>query len=361
VSERGRYGLPLDVRFCKRCVISTQRFSSTVERNSQPEEAKDTIAFDDEGVCSACRYVERKAQIDWAAREAMLVALLDKHRDRKPYNVIVPGSGGKDSMYVAHMLKHRYGMTPLTITGSPIIYTDIGRKNFDAWCRLADNVLYTPHDYRERTRDAFLRFLHPFKPFIEEQVHAGPRLSKQTGIPLVFYGEPRAERGNDPRELDTPIMDAKFYPEAGPDTEVHYFGWYHFWKTQANFYYAVENCGFQPNTERTIGTYSKMSSLDDAVDFAHYHTTAAKTGLGRASYNAVDDIRDGYIDREEAVALVKRYDHEWPGKWIDIFCEYIGITVAEYKERVDEGRSAHLWQRVDGAWQLKPGCAVWHA
>ena len=34
--------------------------------------------------------------------------------------------------YVAHQLKHEYGMNPLLVTWSPLKYTDIGLQNFDA-------------------------------------------------------------------------------------------------------------------------------------------------------------------------------------------------------------------------------------
>ena len=49
------YGLPDNVEFCKSCVISNQRPSSTVEFKNANQK-KTTIAFDDEGICSACRY-----------------------------------------------------------------------------------------------------------------------------------------------------------------------------------------------------------------------------------------------------------------------------------------------------------------
>ncbi len=50
------YGLPSEVKFCKRCVISNQRPSSTVEFKSSIKDKKETIDFDEEGVCAACRY-----------------------------------------------------------------------------------------------------------------------------------------------------------------------------------------------------------------------------------------------------------------------------------------------------------------
>ena len=39
----------------------------------------------------------------------------------------MPGSGGKDSFFVAHMLKYKYN-TPLTITWVPHMYTETSQK-----------------------------------------------------------------------------------------------------------------------------------------------------------------------------------------------------------------------------------------
>ena len=43
--------------------------------------------------------------------------------------MIVPCSGGKDSRYVAHYLKTKYDMNPLTVTWKPHMHTQIGLKN----------------------------------------------------------------------------------------------------------------------------------------------------------------------------------------------------------------------------------------
>ncbi len=101
-----KYGLPGEVVFCKRCVISNQRPNSSIEFKNAPDSVKTTINLDGEGVCDACRVAEAKASIDWDARERELRELCDKHRKTDGgYDCIVPGSGGKDSFYASHMLK----------------------------------------------------------------------------------------------------------------------------------------------------------------------------------------------------------------------------------------------------------------
>ncbi|MBU2249854.1 MAG: N-acetyl sugar amidotransferase, partial [Gammaproteobacteria bacterium] len=109
--------IPQNVIFCNKCVVSNQR---------------PRIEFDDNGVCSACSYAEEKHNvINWDDREHELQLLLDAHRSKNgSFDVVVPGSGGKDSSIVTHKLKHEYGMHPLSVTWAPFIYTDIGFRNY---------------------------------------------------------------------------------------------------------------------------------------------------------------------------------------------------------------------------------------
>ena len=135
------YGLPEEVKFCNKCVISNQRPCSAVERKHTIKTQKETIFFDEEGVCDACRYQDIKAKIDWEEREKQLRKLCDKHRKEDgSFDCLIPGSGGKDSTFTAHVLKYKYNMHPLTVTWAPHVYTEIGWENFITWIEL-DTVL----------------------------------------------------------------------------------------------------------------------------------------------------------------------------------------------------------------------------
>ena len=118
-----KYGLPEEVVYCKKCVISNQRPNTTVEFKHTAESKKTTINFNEAGVCDACVVKEKKnKEIDWEERERELLILCDKYRSRNGnYDCLVPGSGGKDSFYASHILKYKYNMNPLTVTYSPIL------------------------------------------------------------------------------------------------------------------------------------------------------------------------------------------------------------------------------------------------
>jgi len=395
-----KYGLNPEVKFCKKCVISNQRPSSTVEFMNDGKK-KETIAFDDDGVCAACRYADIKDhEINWKEREEQLVKLCDEYRSKKGnYDCIVPGSGGKDSAFTAHILKYKYKMNPLTVTWAPHRYTAIGWENFQNWIHSGlDNYLFTPNGkvHRLLTKLAYENLLHPFQPFIVGQRMIAPKTSLLYKVPLIFYGENQAEYGNNIEDNFSPIMKSKFF-EGDSDisklilggvsgknlvsdykleendllpylpvdkkeveangTVFHYLGYYLKWDPQECYYYAVENTGFKANDERTEGSYSKYSSIDDKIDPLHYYTTYIKFGLGRATYDACQEIRNKKITREEGVALVKRFDAEVPNKFLSEMLEYIGSSEEKFWELINAGRSEHLWKFEDSEWRLRR--AVW--
>ena len=214
------FGLPEDVVFCSKCTISNQRPSSRIEFKNKDSKLITGIKFIDT-VCSACAYNEKKKEIDWNFREKKLLKILDKYRKSSGYDCIVPGSGGKDSSYTAHILKYKYGMNPLTVTWSPHLYTDIGKKNFENWITIGgfDNILFTPNGklHRLLTRLAFINLLHPFQPFIIGQKIIGPLIALKFNIPLVIYGENQAEYGNKIEDNENYEMEQSFYSIKNKD------------------------------------------------------------------------------------------------------------------------------------------------
>ena len=189
-----KYNLPSEIIYCSKCVESNQRPSSLPEYLHKPSrEGAHYINMqkDKSGdyVCDACKIAKKKEKIDWKSREKELLKLLNKHRSKNgEHDCIVPGSGGKDSTYAAHILKYKYGMNPLTVTWAPHLYTDIGFKNFTNWVHVGgfDNILYTPNGklHRYLTKLAFLNLGHPFQPFIHGQKIVGPLFASKFLSPV---------------------------------------------------------------------------------------------------------------------------------------------------------------------------------
>ena len=390
------FGLPAEVKFCNRCLMSNQRPSSYPEFKHRPDRQVRSMNIGDDGVCDACRFAERKDVIDWQEREEKLLELLAQHRKTDgSYDCVVPGSGGKDSAYAAHLLKYKYDMHPLTITWPPTLYTDYGYQNYKNWLEVGgfDNITFKPSGKTHKllTRLSILNLLHPFQTFILGQKNLAPKIALNYDIPLIFYGENEAEYGNPIADNASSLRDKSYFaindlndaylggvavPELVSDynvpmsdlmpympassedleasnIEVHYLGYYVKWIPQESYYYAVEHTGFQARPFRTQGTYSKYNSIDDKIDDLHYYTTRIKFGLGRASYDASQEIRNNHLTREEGVALVHKYDHEFPDRYFNEILEWLEITEEEFFEVVDRNRSPHLWEKVNGEWVLK--------
>jgi N-acetyl sugar amidotransferase len=411
--ESAKYGLPAEVEYCKKCVISNQRPNSAVEYNHTKDSRKATIFFDQNGICDACNFAEKKKfDIDWQQREELLIELCNRHRKNDgSYDCIVPGSGGKDSFFASHILKTKYGMHPLTVTWAPHIYTTWGWKNFQSWIHAGhDNLLITPNGrvHRLLTRLSTELLFHPFQSFMLGQKSVAPKMALLHKIPLVFYGENEAEYGNPIEDTDSAKRDWSYFTSADPSkislggvsvkdlverfgvekvdlnaylpadpnqieeqgVEVHYLGYYLKWHPQSCYYYAVEHGNFEAAPERTPGTYSKYNSIDDRIDDFHYYTTGVKFGLGRASYDAAQEIRSGDINRDEGIALVEKFDHEFPHRFAGEIFSYLSLPEKEFpeaskmfeqpimddqyfKKLTDIFRSPHIWKNADGVWKLR--------
>ncbi len=395
MKTKSKYGLPNKVIFCKKCVISNQRPDNVVEFKNKSN-LKSGVHFDKNQICAACNYHSIKENnIDWEKREKKLIQLLSKYRKKSGYDCLIPGSGGKDSAYVSHILKYKYNMNPLTVTWAPHLYTDIGWKNFDQWTHTGglDNILFTPNGrlHKTLTKISFLNLLHPFQPFIVGQKSIAPRIATKFNIPLIIYGENAAEYGHNTDENFKPLMSPKFFsnenqkqiflggikineiikkydfkindfepyiPTSKKEIEkkkikVFHMSYFVKWDPQENFYYAAKNTGFKPNSERTEGTYSKYSSIDDKVDNFHWYTTLIKFGIGRATYEAAQEIRNEKITRDEGVNLVRLYDQEFPNKYFKEFLEYIDIDERTFYRTIDKFRPPHLWEAKKKKWTLK--------
>ncbi len=394
------FGLPQEVKFCTKCVMSNQRPTSAVEFKHTKDSKKTTMNFDEHGVCDACRTAEIKDNIDWGMREEELIKLLDKHRKNDgSYDCLVPGSGGKDSAYQAHVLKYKYNMNPLTCTWPPILYTDYGLKNWKNWLDSGfDNISFYRNGkvMKLLTKLSIENLLHPFQTFILGQKNLAPKIAAQHGINLIFYGENEAEYGNPLADNTSSLRDKSYFSFEHLDEiflagvsikdliekydvklsdlmaylppkledleksniEVHYLGYYLKWTPQEVYYYAVENTGFKARPHRTQGTFSKYSGIDDKIDDLHFYTTFIKFGIGRATYDASQEIRNRHLTREEGVALVKRFDGEFPDRYFNDIMEYIGMDPNEFHKLCDKFRSPHLWCKDEmGVWKLRHNVA----
>jgi N-acetyl sugar amidotransferase len=294
-------------------------------------------------------------------------------------------------------------MRPLTVTWAPHMYTDIGWKNHRRWIDIGgfDNYLFTPNGkvHRHLTRRALINILHPFQPFILGQKSFIPQMAHLFKVPLIFYGETPSDYGTklgNAKKFSNNIKDShpgftldpvssiktediklggdpvSYHLSQGftlndlkpylpldinkineSKIETRFLGYYLKWVPQENFYYAVDNTGFEVNDRRIDGTYQKYQSIDDKTDGFFYYTAYIKFGCGRAMYDSSQEVRNGHLTKEEGLGLIKQFDGEFPKTHEKDFLDYVSMTREEFDSLCDKFRPEHIWRKKSNRWEMK--------
>jgi N-acetyl sugar amidotransferase len=386
------------VKHCKLCLMTNQKpFSINETKNQSTNQKKTTLSFDENGNCIACQNKIFKKGINWKERDKELRDVCDKYRSNdKNYDCIVSGSGGKDSMFQAHILKYKYKMNPLTITYSPILKTNIGVENLTNWINVGgfDNYTFSANGkvLSILTRESFKNLLHPSQPFKIGIKTFAAKMAKKFDINLVFYGEEYSDYGsakmlpdahypvewliNDEdvnniyiggsqvKEIKKKynfLTDQDFIPYkpliskdlVNFDLNVLFLGYFLKWDPQEVYYYASNNSGFVPDDYKSDGSYGRYSSIDDKMEYLHFYCHYIKFGIGRCRLDASQEIRNGHITREEGVNLCKKYEGEFPKRYANDCFKFMGYTHDEAMKIIDKFRPEHLWKKKNNKWIRK--------
>ena len=349
------------------------------------------VTFNDEGVCSACQWVEaKKMVVDWKARWQELEALCDRFRckDGSDWDVIVPCSGGKDGSYVAWKMKHDLGMHPLCVTLLPQYQTEVGRQNLKNFKKSGfDHITITPNPvvYKKLAIKGFKEQGRPKLPFVTGISTAVIKLAMKFDIPFVMYGEEgEVEYGGTMEYANRAEMDREYlvkYSYSGYDTVAYLdeftrddlkwwllpgqeemaktnllpTSWSYFenWDPELHANLAKEKCGLQTVKGVSAGTFTDYAQLDDVLQDLHAYMMFVKFGFGRALSDAAIEIRAGRMTREEGVENVKKLDGVFPEKYLPAFLDYFGMTEAEFWSIVDSWVHKDLLEKCGGRWKLK--------
>lgn len=364
------------VEFCKSCLMPSSR---------------PRVVFTD-GECNACHWARERQEIDYEDRRNRFLALVAEKKQHPAYDCIVPFSGGKDSAAIALRLKDM-GLNPLLVTYGQLMWTDVGRRNFDRVCNAGFDIQYWRVNQdvsRKLARRFFIERGHP-KQHYDAAVNSVPvHAAMQNGIPLIIFAEHgeseygglvlseehRRKRdlaevlenqvGDDARNWATDgITEAEIWPYTYPENvegiEAVYYSWYFPWDIYENAGYCKQQLGFEQarNGPTTIdwwgksdGSFEGFDSIDDKIDDLDYYMMWIKFGFGRATRMASRLIQRGHMTREEGLELVRMWDGEKPSTYLPAVRRYLKMTDREMSEVIEKHKNPELWE--NGSLRYKP-------
>ena len=372
------------MRWCKRCL----------EPDTRPD-----CKFDDEGVCLPCRLLETEHEIDWDARHAELREIVKWAKSRRErsvsgYDSIIPVSGGKDSHRQALYARDVLGLNPLLVSLAypPEQQTKRGAHNLANLVELGFDcfaVSPAPDVWRRLMKVGFMEFANWCKPTELALYGSAPKVAIAYNIPLLIYGEnpalswgsaggsfdgdanrmkytntlkggdiePYLEHGFQPKEMYWHRYPSDDHIERA-DLRMIYLGYYmDDFNDMVNGREAMAN-GLEPRTGEDavfedIGQITLFDALDDDWVILNQMIKQFKFGFGKASEQLSGLIRQGYVNRAEALELARKFDGRCAQRYIDSFCRYMGITEDTFWEVAEGARNKDIWERDGNQWKLK--------
>lgn len=348
-------------------------------------ETKPDLHIDKDGVCSACRYMERRKAIDWSIRYNELQEVVEKYRSKNGsnYDCLIPVSGGKDSTFQALRILE-LGLNPLCVTATTDKLSEIGRRNIE-------NLKNRGVDYIEVTANPVVRRRINRLALTQVGDISWPehvliftvpvRTAVQFNVPLIVWGEnSQNEYGGPAAAAEDNVLTRRWLEEFGgllglrvsdligqegveqkhliqytypSDEELRrvgvtgiFLGYYLPWDGYGNALYAQAH-GFETYPRPVEGSLVNYENLDNVQTGIHDYFKFLKYGFGRATDLACLHIRRGRLTREDAIRLVNLHDGKFPwvylGYPIEEVLKDIGMTVDEFVRVCDRFTNKKLF------------------
>ncbi|WP_419813309.1 N-acetyl sugar amidotransferase [Bacterioplanoides sp.] len=349
------------MQYCKHCL--------------QPDTRPNTV-FTAEGVCPACNYFSELQHVDWQERFEILQELAAdyKQRAQQPFDCIIGVSGGKDSTRQALFVRDKLGMKPLLacLSYPPEQVTERGVDNISQLINLGFDCVIcapAPQTWRELMCLSFDKFTNWAKSTELALFSSVPQLAIQYGIELIFWGENPGLQlgdlktlgrtgydGNNLRNMNTLSGGAldwitelradqgDLIPYRYPTLEefeeanisIVYLGWFlGDWSLVNNASYScLEGLRIRDDGVENTGDLYGVTALDEDWVTLNQMIKYYKFGFGRVTDYVNEEIRLGRMARSQGAELADQYDSACGDHYIESFCEYIGISVQQFWEKV---------------------------
>ena len=345
------------------------------------------ISFDHEGKCNACQWKETKKTIDWNERNQELVNILENQKNKKkPFDCLLPVSGGKDGSYVSYMVKEKYGLNPLCVTIKPPLSRDLGLQNLNNFVESGfEHITIVPSHIgmKKINKTGFEIMGFPYYGWLLAVQTAVLQVAIKFDIDLIIYGEDgEVEYGGSSETLSSPFYSSqyqkKIYLEGGYEkvinqsnlrtSEKYFFTypkitensdkiklihWSYFenWDPYRNYLIAKKYCGLAENENSNSGTFTNFAQTDQYLYPLHSYLMFLKFGFGRANQDACIEIRRGAMDREQAKNLVTLYDGQFPEELLETYLEYYDMEKNEFFNILDKWANKEILKKDSQFWK----------
>lgn len=349
------------MRYCSRCVMP---------------ETSESLTFDEQGVCSVCRQIEvKQSRIDWDARGKEFDALLDRYRGKYMYDCIVPFSGGKDSTFTLWYLVKVKRLKPLVVRFDHGFMRPTVNENCTRTFRTlgVDCLQFTPNwQVVRKLMYESLKRRGDFCWHCHTGIFSYPMwVSLWQKVPLLIWGEPSAEYSSfysyDEKEevderrfnafvnlginaqdmvgmLDNSISDYQVderdlmpytYPTRSDlrqnKTSSILLGYYIPWDVKRNVETIKRELGWRGDQVEGVPPEYDYEKIECFMQGVRDYCKFLKRGFGRTSHLTSIDIRNGRMDRDKAMELVKEYDGRRPAA-LDVFLDFLGISEQQFMD-----------------------------
>jgi N-acetyl sugar amidotransferase len=358
------------MKYCKRCL--------------QPDTRPNTI-FSEDDICPACSYFEALQAVDWRERYEILRDLLASFKRKKGqyHDCIIGVSGGKDSTRQALYLRDKLGINPLLVCLSypPEQVTERGVDNLSNLIELGFDVVVSapaPQTWMKLKQKGFERFTNSFRSTELALFSTVPQIAIKYGIRLILWGENPGLQlgdmktlgktgydGNNLRHMNTLssgldwMLDSGhlrrelipyIYPDVAEferhDLQIIYLGWFlGDWSLVNNAAYSCAT-GLEvreDGVEKTGDLYG-VTALDEDFTPVNQMIKYYKFGFGRVTDYVNEEIRLGRISRSRGIELVEQFDDAQDPEYIQRYCDYLSISVADFWKKVHASVNRELFQ-----------------
>ena len=360
-----------NVKICAKCI----------QPNTRPG-----IYFSQESICGACLWEEEKNKINWNERIKELKEIVEIAKNKKAdYDCVIGVSGGKDSTKQAITARDNLGLKCLLVNYQPENITDIGVENMENLKQNGFDVLSirpNPKIMQKLVKYDFFNYLNPVKATEFSLYSSAYIIAEKFNIPLVIQGEnPGLTVGTSltgvgkdsdalkAYQLQTLSKGFNEYLEIDGISEKDLFLFHYDVKKLIAqntkgiwLQYFLKEWTYRGNAEfsskygfkgrenfkpEDIGTYIGFGSLDSDLVHVNQMLKFIKFGFGFCMDHVCYDIRDGNLNRKEAIELVLKYDGKCADHYINDFCNYIEISQDVFWKTVEKFRG-DIWNKDNG-------------